>query len=253
MHILLPPSETKRPGGAVAANRSALSHEAALGAARAQIRSALDDLMRDHDVAAAALKLGVRSRDELLHNTRLDAGECLPAIERYTGVLFDALDVETLDAAARDWLNTHVSVQSALFGLVSAATPISAYRLSGSTRLPALPAPLKTVWSDAHRAIDWSALGWVLDLRSKDYVALAPLTSAEGAFVEVMQRDADGTVRSLNHFNKAAKGRLVRRLAQQQPHIANAEQMCDWARTQRIEAEVSADGARIALIFAADE
>lgn len=176
MRILLPPSETKRSGGVGAFAPDALAFAETIAPARARVRAALEALSADEDAAVRALKLGKKSRDEIAHNRVLGESGALPAIERYSGVLYDALDAPSLDAPARRWLDSHVLVQSALFGLVSAADPIPAYRLSAGSRLPALGASLGAVWAEAHEGVDWSGFGWVLDLRSKDYAALAPLS-----------------------------------------------------------------------------
>lgn len=248
MHILLPPSETKRSGGGSVFSALDLAHHDALGETRQEIRAALVALSTDTEAAAKALKLGVKNRDELQHNLALDSSGAMPAIERYTGVLYDALDAGSLDSSARVWLSEHVSVQSALFGLVRAEDPIPAYRLSGSSRLPDLAQPLKRSWSNAHQSIDWSALGWVLDLRSKDYVALAPLPSDRGAWLHVAQRGPGGEVRALNHFNKAAKGDLVRRLAESGATIAGPYDFLDWAAGHSLEASFSDSDQTITLV-----
>lgn len=236
MHILLPPSETKRSGGGSVCAADALAHDTALRAARGRVRAALLDLCSgDAEAAAKALKLGVKNRDELLHNLRLDSAGAMPAIERYTGVLYDALGAASLDSGARSWLGSHVSVQSALFGLLSADDAIPAYRLSASSRLPALCSPLARVWAAAHAAIDWSAFGWVLDLRSKDYAGLAPLPVDAGHRLHIVQRVDGGEVRALNHFNKAAKGDLVRRLAESDAALDSPHDLLDWARGTGLE------------------
>ncbi len=245
MHIILPPSETKRSGGGSVFSAAALSHGGELSAARMRVRDALVALSGDEDAAAKALKLGVKNRGELAHNLALAAlGEgpaaspappAMPVIERYTGVLYDALDAMSLDAGARTWLDGHVSVQSALFGLVGAGEQIPAYRLSASSRLPELGAPLKRVWGEAHAALDWASFGWVLDLRSNDYAALAPLPADRGLRLHVAQRSANGEVRALNHFNKAAKGDLVRRLAVDLAEIDGPEALLEWAAGAGIE------------------
>ncbi len=213
MLILLPPSETKRHGGARTFEPASLSAHAALGETRARVRAALEAVSADEAAATKALKLGVKNRSEREHNLQLRDSGVLPAIERYTGVLYDALDAPALDPGARKWLDAHVAVQSALFGLVGAGEPIPAYRLSAGSSLPGLAGPLKRHWVAAHEHFAWPETGLILDLRSKDYAALAPLPADRGWFVNVVQRGTDGTVRALNHFNKAAKGDLVRRLA----------------------------------------
>lgn len=216
-----------------------------------QVRDALVDLSGDADVdaVAKALKLGVKNRDERLLNLELDESGAMAAIERYTGVLYDALDVRSLDKAARAWIASHVSVQSALFGLLRAEDQIPAYRLSGSSRLPALDGPLKRAWSAAHTGINWSAFGWVLDLRSKDYVALAPLPGGVGAWLNVVQRGPDGEVRALNHFNKAAKGDLVRRLAQLGADVQSESEFIESAAKCGLEVLSGAhEGADLTLV-----
>ncbi|QYM75714.1 YaaA family protein [Leucobacter luti] len=220
MLILLPPSETKRVGGTGSFDPNTLSRHEELGEARAAVQRALEAVSRDEVAAAKALKLGVKNRDERVHNLVLTGSGALPAIERYTGVLYDALDAPSLPNAARAWLDRHVAVQSALFGLIGAGEEIPAYRLSAGSRLPELAQPLKRVWNAAHADFGWDNAGLVLDLRSKDYAALAPLPAERGWFLNVAQRGADGAVRALNHFNKAAKGDLVRRMATTLPGSA---------------------------------
>lgn len=239
MLILLPPSETKRPGGDRAFRASELWHHRALGEARRQVRSALEELSRDPEAAAKTLKLGTKNRAELQHNLRLSCSGAMPAIERYTGVLYDALGIEDLPEPARSWIDAHVAVQSALFGVVRAGDPIPAYRLSGGSRLPELGAPLKRVWQRTHAEIDWAAHGIVLDLRSGDYQALAPIDGPYAFRLQVVQRAEDGTTRALNHFNKAAKGDLVRRLAESRADIGSADGLVEWAHTQQLDLAVT--------------
>lgn len=248
MHILLPPSETKRSGGGSIFVAGSLSHTDALEETRALVREALVELSRDEELAAKTLKLGVKNRGELGHNLSLDSSGALPAIDRYTGVLYDALEASALDPGARAWLTDNVSVQSALFGLIRSGDEIPAYRLSGSSRLPELPMPLKRIWADAHEKIDWDQFDWVLDLRSKDYVALAPLPPGRGAWLQVAQRGPSGEVRALNHFNKVAKGDLVRRLARSQAEIPDVRAFVHWASRQGLEVSIGPEPGELTLV-----
>ena len=249
MQVFLPPSETKRAGGSGRWRSSALSHASALAPARELVKRALRELISDEAAAIRALKLGAKSRAELVHNRELESSGTLPSIERYTGVLYDALGVRDLDAEARHWISTHVSVQSSLFGLISADDPIPAYRLSANSRLQVdSGASLQTVWRDAHESIDWRGLGWILDLRSKDYIALAPLPQGSGATLQVVQRSESGAVRALNHFNKAAKGDLVRRLARTQAEPESATQFVDWATANGLDVRLGGSSTELILV-----
>ncbi|QBE49654.1 YaaA family protein [Leucobacter triazinivorans] len=251
MLVLLPPSETKRLGGSGALDPAALHAPEALQAARERVRAALVELSRDEEAAAKSLKLGVKNRGELDHNLRLGSSGVMPAIERYTGVLYDALDVGSLSAPERAWIDAHVMVQSALFGLVSAGDAIPAYRLSAGSRLPQLGAPLKRVWGEAHAQVSWAEGTLLLDLRSKDYGALAPLPN--GYFLNVVQRGENGEVRALNHFNKAAKGDLVRRLARSGAtpggaEIVGVEELLRWSRDEGLEMTLSEADRSVTLV-----
>lgn len=240
MLVLLPPSETKRAGGSGRLEPDALAFAGVLGDARARVRAALESLSRDPEAAAKPLKLGVKNRGELEHNLRLGESGVLPAIERYTGVLYDALDAQSLAPSARAWLDGHVLVQSALFGLVGAGDPIPAYRLSAGSRLPGLDAPLKRVWAAAHAGISAPRdASLVLDLRSQDYAALAPVPT--GRLLHVVQRGPDGETRALNHFNKAAKGDLVRRLAASGADFATLDALLSWADRAGLELYLDGD------------
>lgn len=231
MLILLPPSETKRPGGTGAPLRTDALALPGLAPARQAVVDALIALSEDADRAAHVLKLSERQRDQIDANAALRTAPTMPAVDRYTGVLFDALDPGSLPSAARRWLGGHVLIQSAPFGPVGALDRIPAYRLAAGTALPGVGS-LRSVWAEAVTA----ALGqrrpsFVLDLRSEAYVALGPVPGeVPSLFLRVVTEGADGAIRALNHFNKHAKGELVRALAIGRPRIGSPVGFLRWAR-----------------------
>ncbi len=212
MQILLPPSETKRAGGTGRPLALEALSFASLTDTRRDLVAAVLELSAHHDQAARALKLGATSAAvELERNRALMASGTMPAIERYTGVLYDALDVHSLPAPARRRASTSLVVHSALFGLLRADDPIPAYRLSHDSMLPARP--LKHAWGDAI-STELAALPTpIIDLRSAGYAALGALPDVSGAVgVSVVALGDDGVARALNHFNKKGKGEWVRAL-----------------------------------------
>lgn len=243
MLTLLPPSETKRPGGDGPSWRADALAYAELSWLREQVIDALVALSADEDVAARVLKLSLRQRGEVAVNAALRDSSTTPAVDRYTGVLFDALDAGTLDETARDWLAAHVAIHSAPFGPVGALDPIPAYRLGAGIRVPGLP-PMRTLWADAvGAAIAASSPSFVLDVRSEAYVALGPVPGGiPQAYVRVVSEGPDGAVRALNHFNKHAKGELVRRLAVSRPVVDGPEALVRWAQDEGIVLRPSAAG-----------
>ena len=192
MLVILPPSETKRDGGV---DGSALELDALgfleLQPQRQHAISALRQLSRSVAASTAALGLGPTQRFEIDRNRSLLTSSTLPAIERYTGVVYDALDAETLSDDARRFAAECLVIGSALFGLLRASDPIPAYRLSYDSRLGSLR--LARLWSAAVAAQLDQHDGLVLDLRSEAYAALGRAPVRENSFyVRVVTESADG-------------------------------------------------------------
>ncbi|WP_285135824.1 peroxide stress protein YaaA [Microbacterium sp. lyk4-40-TSB-66] len=246
MLVLLPPSETKRPGGEGAPLDLDRLAFPTLREPREAVVDALVALSADEDAAARVLKLSARRRHEIADNAALRTGPTMAAVDRYTGVLYDALDAASLDGEARAWLGAHVAIQSAPLGPVGALDRIPTYRLAAGTSLPGV-ASLRRVWADAVRAaVAARTPDFVLDLRSEAYVALGPLPSTvASAYIRVVTPTPGGAARALNHFNKHAKGAFVRSLARHRPSIgdvddlrASAESM-GWTIVDGVDGEVA--------------
>jgi uncharacterized protein len=208
--VLLPPSETKHPGGDGAPLDLAALTAPELTPVRTELVEALVKLADDVPASRAALGLSPAQDDEIARNAALWTGPTLPALHRYTGVLYDALDVRSMTRAQRARAGRRLAVGSALFGLVRGEDPIPAYRLSAGSSLPGMPT-LRSTWRPALSAVLAGLDELVVDLRSGSYAALAPVEGA--ATVTVLSERPDGTRSVVSHFNKAHKGRVARLLA----------------------------------------
>ena len=212
MIVLLPPSETKRAGGDGQALRLDDLGSPVLNPVRAELVDELVTLTADPAAAMRALGLSKGQQDEIARNAALRTAPTMPAIERYTGVLYDALDIGSVSRAAASRARARLAVGSALFGLLRADDPVPAYRLSAGSKLPGRPtlaARWKPVLEPELAAIASDDL--VVDLRSGSYAALGRLPGA--VQVDVLAEKPDGTRSVVSHFNKAHKGRLARALA----------------------------------------
>lgn len=231
MKILLPPSETKRAGGAGAPLDLGMLALPGLLDRRRAVVDALIELAADEEASRRVLKLSAKQTGDVAHNRALLSSATMPAVDRYTGVLYDALDAATLSGASRRWLGSHVWIHSAPFGPVGALDPIPAYRLAAGTSLPGFPS-LRRHWAEAtSSAIAAEAPSVILDLRSEAYVALAPVpSSVPSTYVRVVTEHG----RALNHFNKKSKGMLARSLAERRPAIRSVRALRRWAEGQGI-------------------
>lgn len=226
MHIVLPPSETKREGGSGTSLALGALSFPALTEVRHRVLDALIELSADDVRAARALKLGAKAAvAELERNRTVSVSPTLSAIERYTGVLYDALEVHSLTAAARRRATESVVIHSALFGLLRADDPIPAYRLSHDSRLTDLS--LKRAWGLSITS-ELAELGTpIVDLRSAGYAALGRLPEMSGAVsVSVVAVGDDGVARALNHFNKKGKGEWVRTMLGAGPLPSSIDAFC---------------------------
>jgi uncharacterized protein len=208
--VLLPPSETKHPGGTGPALELTALTAPELTPVRAQVADALVELAGDLPAARTALGLSPAQDGEIARNAALRSSPTLPAIERYTGVLYDALGVRTLARAQRARADRRLAVGSALFGLVRAPDAIPAYRLSAGSALPGLPT-LRALWRPALGQVLAASGELVVDLRSGAYQALAPVPGA--VTVDVLSERPDGSRAVVSHANKAHKGHVARLLA----------------------------------------
>jgi cytoplasmic iron level regulating protein YaaA (DUF328/UPF0246 family) len=189
--------------------------------------------------ARTALKLGPKSIGERVRNLVLDTSPTMPAIDRYTGVLYDPLGSADADDTTRRWWLDHVVVQSAMFGPIGAGDLIPAYRLSHDSKLGTLR--LASHWPvPAAAALRSRGAGLVLDLRSEGYRQLGPLPDALAP--RVVSVDGSGRRKALNHWNKTAKGRLVALLGQTGAQITTTDDLIDWSASHGVVFERTGDG-----------
>ena len=216
MLFLLPPSETKEVGGSPLSISQVALTFGGLNPARDAVYEALRALCERPEEAAKVLKLGKKQLDQIAINLEVQDAPTMPAINRYTGTLYDAIHGRGLKGTPTEHnqitkemferAKDIVLIQSALFGLIPATNLIPNYRLSGTTNLPGIS--LKDTWTPAHEPI-WKRLedGPIIDLRSKAYAELAPIPEdVEHYWVEVLDSNSG---KALNHFNKKGKGQLI--------------------------------------------
>lgn len=171
MLILLPPSESKSQ----ARRGSPLRWESLSFPELTSARRLVADAVADVSAGAAAFDvLGVPATlaDEVARNTRLQQAPTLRAIDCYDGVLYDALDVDEMDTAAKRRAARRLVVVSALYGALRPGDRIAAYRLSMSVTLPSI-GPLARLWRGHLDAPLTAAAGrgLVVDCRSSTYVS----------------------------------------------------------------------------------
>jgi cytoplasmic iron level regulating protein YaaA (DUF328/UPF0246 family) len=219
--VLLPPSEGKTvPRRGRSLDLGTLSF-AGLTTAR---RAVLGSLVAASERPDALVVLGVPPTlgDEVARNRGLVAAPTAPASAVYSGVLYAALGLASLDAAARRRANRWLVVTSALFGAVRPTDRIPAYRLSMKVNLPPL-GPLAGVWRGP-LGTELDALAersLVVDCRSTTYAAAwVPTGSAATRWVTVQ-------VPGATHMAKHTRGLVARHLCEAGIDTRNPVRLAD--------------------------
>ena len=237
---MLPPSETKRAGGDGPALKLALLGSGDLTPMREALVGELVDLAADPEACRRALGISAAQDAEIGRNAALRTSATMPAIHRYTGVLYDALDFGSLRAAEADRARSRLAIGSALFGLLRAGDPIPAYRLSAGAKLPGRPG-LAARWRPLLEPVlaDLAVGELIVDLRSGAYVGLGRIPGAIA--VDVVSQLPDGRRTVVTHFNKSHKGRLARVLATAKSEPGDAAAVATLARRAGMQVERDRD------------
>jgi cytoplasmic iron level regulating protein YaaA (DUF328/UPF0246 family) len=227
--ILLPPSEGKAPGGSGGPWAPGTGFAPDLDVRRQQALVALARAMKGSGVARAKL-LGVKgvALEAATEADRLAAtAPTLRAIDRYTGVLYDALAYGSRPAAVRRRIDRQVRIFSGLWGVVAPGDPIPDYKLKMGASLGRL-GKLSTWWRPAvtaaladevaGRAV-WNLLpnehaaAWVPDLSGG---AGSPTAVISVRFFDTVRRGGRSELVAVAHWNKLLKGALVAHVVTEQ-------------------------------------
>jgi cytoplasmic iron level regulating protein YaaA (DUF328/UPF0246 family) len=211
--ILLPPSEGKASGGNEAPwapGTMAID----LDAPRAKVMASLARAMRGNEAVRSKL-LGVKGTAlaaATLANRTVHTSLTMPAIERYTGVLYDALDHRSLSTPQRRRLDGSVLILSGLWGAVAPADPIPDYKLKMGVSLPGL-GKLSTWWSGdlSARLVERAGARPVWNLLPNEHAAAwRPPEGLAQYTVRFLEHRPDGSLSAVSHWNKFLKGALLR-------------------------------------------
>lgn len=204
--ILLPPSEGKtqrRRGRSLQLGDLSFP---TLTSLRDEVIAAVEKVSAGPD-PYAVLGVSPNLTEEVARNTRLRTAPTAPAGEVYSGVLYDALDLPSLDPAAKRRATRAVVVQSALFGAVRLSDRIPAYRLSMSVNLPGVGA-LAAAWRPELERVLPQVVGRgvIVDCRSSTYAAAwTPRAELASRWVQV-------AVPGATHMAKHTRGLVTREL-----------------------------------------
>lgn len=239
--ILLPPSEGKTDATGKTKLKFAGLSFPELTDQRELLVSALIKLAEGPKAKAlTTLAISAKQDFEIERDRNLLTAPTGAAWSVYTGVLYDAIGIDSLNASAMKKFESSSFVVSALFGLINVSDKIPAYRFSGDTLLPKIGS-LTKFWGNSISSLIAEPDEFVVDLRSGTYVKLGPIAkeiSDRVVVPRVMQKMPTGKPKVVSHSNKATKGKLVRAFANSKKPATNVEHWAQLASSIGAEVEI---------------
>jgi cytoplasmic iron level regulating protein YaaA (DUF328/UPF0246 family) len=251
--VLLPPSEGKNSGGGgPPVGRRPVLSTPSLSRPRNVL---LDALRRAARADPGALGTGLRlpssvAAAALAANARAASAPTMPALDRYAGVVYQALDVATLSPAARRRAAEELVVTSGLWGVVRGGDLLPDYRVPAAGSVPGLGG-VTAHWREALAAVMPQVVGdhAVLDLRSGDYRAMwrpgAGLRE-QVVWVRVLAERGAGSRRTtapVSFHAKTIKGLVARHLMSgRRRHTDPMAALDDAAAALGLRVEVTSSG-----------
>lgn len=215
MLVLLPPSEGKARGGDRPPVDLGTLSWPGLTATRQRVAHTLVTVCQGNAARARTrLGLSLALDDDRAANAELWQSPTMPAGQRYSGILHDALGYPTLPAAAKRRADDSVVVLSGLWGATRPTDLLPAYRIGIGTQLPRI-GPLPALWrKPLHGVLEDLVIDeGAIDLRSSGYSLMyRPSPAAAPHLIEVKITGPDGKGAAASYQSKVAKGRLVREI-----------------------------------------
>lgn len=203
MLILLPPSEGKT---APSTGRPLDLERLIYPVLASQRRAVIEALISASHLGPQAISAPPTTGEEVLANTTLWEAPTAPAARVYTGVLFEAAGLAKLAKEADQRAQEHVRIASTVFGFLSPADEIPAYRLPPAAKLPEVGAPLAFLAPAVDEVMELAEL--IVDCRSGPYLRLWRPRGVPWVMVKVVEIRGGKRV-VVSHHAKHTRGVLT--------------------------------------------
>jgi len=207
MKILLAPSETKISGGNEAFNINSLLFSS-LTSSRIKLLHTYINILQQGDMQLLSKMFGLKKESEIEKYTKDIIYEpTMKAIQRYSGVAFDYLEYNSLDADAQEYIDSSVILFSNLFGPIRARDAIPEYRLKQGQSVGDIKVEKFYNQLSAELLEEYLESEEILDLRAGFYNKFYKPSRA----YTTLKFIKDGKV--VSHWAKAYRGIVLRQLA----------------------------------------
>ncbi len=207
MKILLAPAETKKAGGIVAPYKEENFFFKEFSETRDTIVEHYKALLKNSTVEELSLWFGLKNLDECKkYKESIVNKPAMKAIERYTGVAFDALEYTLLNNKEQKYCDENIILFSNLFGPLRADDLIPDYKFKQGSELPSINV-IKEYKNVIQEPLNQFLGDEVVDLRAGFYDKFYK-PAANTITYKFLK---DGKV--VSHWAKFYRGNIVKQLA----------------------------------------
>ena len=164
-------------------------------------------LIEDEDLSSVYGTSEEKAMNFHRQNQDIFNSKCAYAIERYTGVVYEHLNWESLNKKSQEFLDHHIYIFSGLFGMVTPKTLIPDYKLK--MNVLSLQYHWSPIISEELKKEDL-----IIDLLPQ--VHRKAYNKSDNVITIDFQVIKKGKKSAAGHFGKAVKGQLIRYIAENQ-------------------------------------
>ncbi|XPV68714.1 MAG: YaaA family protein [Halarcobacter sp.] len=208
MKILLAPAETKNSGGTqnpFCKNNFCFED---LFPKREEIFDIYEDFINNSTIEELSSWFGLKKLEDVAkYKTSLKDKPTMKAINRYSGVAFDALAYNSLDKRIQNYIDENVVIFSNLFGPLLAKDLIPDYKYKQGAKLPNINVE-KFYMDNFTEKLDDFVADEVIDLRAGFYEKFYKVKKANVLTFKFIK---DGKV--VSHWAKHYRGKVLQEIA----------------------------------------
>lgn len=137
------------------------------------------------------------------------------SIELFNGAVFKNLNYSTLKKEQKNYIDNHLIIFSALYGIVEAKEAITPYRLDLNNSLPPHIVNLSKQWKPyINQYLNDEKSDFIIDLASSEYRKLIDVEKLNKPYIKIDFKDyKDKKYKTIGTFAKMARGQFLREIA----------------------------------------
>lgn len=197
MIFLIPPSEGKNMGWKEAKEKLSFS------------------FIKPIDIASKATEKDLkciwkRYEEGIELNKNIEKSETLPAIERYSGVMYSGIAYENMSQEAKKYFEEHFCILSGMFGILKPQDLICNYKLPIETK-----GLYRFWWDTITQRLNERGVDIIIDLLPNSYKKMLNWKNLNAKVLQIeFLQNKEGKIKKMTHGVKKIKGEYIKNICE---------------------------------------